>query len=341
MGKFVLRRVLQAIPTFLGITAIAFIIMVSAPGDPISLITFNPARDPAAIARMERSLGLDQPPVTQYVYWLVGNDWTTIDVDGDGVGETPGTRQGLLRGDLGQSIRFKQPVLKLIAERIPATLQLALVSLVVGYGIGIGLGVLAAVFHKTWVDWLIRVISVIGNAIPPFWLGLVLIIIFSVQLGVLPMGGMRDIASRGGFDLGETFRHMLLPVFVFSLNTVAFVSRFVRTELLEVLAQDYVRTAYAKGLTNRTVWLRHAAKNALIPVATYVGVSIGTLLSGAVIIEQVFDWPGMGRLVVNAVFNRDYPLVMGSVVIGAIMFIIGIIFSDFLYALLDPRIRLK
>ncbi len=206
MGKYVLRRVLQAIPTFFGITMIAFIIMVSAPGDPISLITFNPARDPAAIARMERSLGLDQPPVTQYVYWLIGNDWTTIDLDGDGVGETQGTRFGLLRGDLGVSVRFRQPVLKLIAERIPATLQLALVSLVVGYGLGIGLGVLAAVFHKTWVDWSIRVVSVIGNAIPPFWLGLVLIIIFSVQLGVLPMGGMRDIASRGGFDLGETFR---------------------------------------------------------------------------------------------------------------------------------------
>ncbi len=341
MGKFVFRRVLQAIPTFFGITAIAFIIMVSAPGDPIALITFNPTRDAVSIARMERSLGLDQPPIIQYVYWLVGNDWVMIDVDGDGAGETPGIRHGLLRGDLGQSIRFKQPVLKLILERIPATLQLALVSLVFGYGIGIGLGVLAAVFHKTWIDWLIRVISVIGNAIPPFWLGLVLIIIFSVQLGVLPMGGMRDIASRGGFNLAETFRHILLPVFVFSLNTVAFVSRFVRTEILEVLAQDYVRTAYAKGLTNRTVWLHHAAKNALIPVATYVGVSVGTLLSGSVIIEQVFDWPGMGRLVVNAVFNRDYPLVMGSVVVGAIMFIIGILFSDFLYALLDPRIRLK
>lgn len=341
MGQYISRRLIQAIPTFFGITVIAFLIMASAPGDPISLITWQPRRDRDSIARMTRSLGLDQPPVTQYLYWLVGNDWTTLDVDGDGVGETQGTRYGLLRGDLGQSIKYKQPVLKLIVERIPATLQLALTSLVVGYGIGITLGLLAAVYHKTWLDWMIRVLSVVGNAIPPFWLGLVLIIIFSVQLDLLPMSGMRDIASRGGFNLGETLRHMLLPVFVFSLNTVAFVSRFVRTELLEVLTQDYVRTAYAKGLANRTVWWRHAAKNALIPVATYVGVSVGTLLSGAVIIEQVFDWPGLGRLVVNAVFQRDYPLVMGSVVVGSLMFIVGIIISDLLYAMLDPRIRLK
>lgn len=341
MGKYVTRRVIQAIPTFFGITVIAFLLMMGAPGDPITLITFTPRRDPASIEAMRRELGLDQPPLAQYAYWLIGNDWTQIDVDGDGVGETQGTRYGLLRGDLGQSIKYKQPVLKLILERVPATLQLALTALVVGYGVGIALGLLAAVYHKTWLDWLIRVISVIGNAVPAFWLGLILIIIFSIKLGVLPVSGMRDFASRGGFDLGETIRHMLLPVFVFSLGTIAFVSRFVRTELLEVLTQDYVRTAHAKGLSNRAVWWKHAARNALIPVATFVGPAIGTLLSGAVIIEQVFDWPGMGRLTINAVFNRDYPLVMGSIVVGSLLFIVGIIISDILYVLLDPRIRLK
>jgi peptide/nickel transport system permease protein len=341
MGKYVTRRLIQAIPTFFGITVIAFLIMVSAPGDPITLITFSPRRDPESIESMRRTLGLDQPPLVQYAYWLIGNDWTQIDSDGDGVGDQAGVRQGLLRGDLGQSIVYKQPVLKLIVERIPATLQLALTALVVGYGVGIALGLLAAVFHKTWLDWLIRIISVIGNAVPAFWLGLVMIIVFSVQLDLLPMGRMRDIASRGGFDLGETIRHMLMPVFVFSLGTIAFVSRFVRTELLEVLTQDYVRTAYAKGLSNRNVWWRHAARNALIPVATFVGPAIGSLLSGAVIIEQVFDWPGMGKLTINAVFQRDYPLVMGSIVVGSLLFIVGVLISDFLYVFLDPRIRLK
>jgi peptide/nickel transport system permease protein len=341
MGKYVTRRLIQAIPTFFGITVIAFLIMVSAPGDPITLITFSPRRDPESIESMRRTLGLDQPPLVQYAYWLIGNDWAQIDSDGDGVGDQAGARRGLLRGDLGQSIVYKQPVLKLIVERIPATLQLALTALVVGYGVGIALGLLAAVFHKTWLDWLIRIISVIGNAVPAFWLGLIMIIVFSVQLDLLPMGRMRDIASRGGFDLGETIRHMLMPVFVFSLGTIAFVSRFVRTELLEVLTQDYVRTAYAKGLSNRSVWWRHAARNALIPVATFVGPAIGSLLSGAVIIEQVFDWPGMGKLTINAVFQRDYPLVMGSIVVGSLLFIVGVLISDFLYVFLDPRIRLK
>jgi peptide/nickel transport system permease protein len=201
---------------------------------------------------------------------------------------------------------------------------------------------LAAVYHKTWVDQLVRIISVIGNAVPQFWLGLVLIIIFSVNLDVLPMSGMRDITRRGGgFDIRETSKHMIMPVFVLSLWTIAFISRFTRTELLEVLEQDFVRTAQSKGLSNRRVWWFHALPNAMIPVATFIGPALGTLLGGAVIIEKVFNWPGMGRLVVDAVFNRDYPLVMGSVVIASVLFILGLLISDILYALLDPRIRLK
>lgn len=319
----------------------AFLVMISAPGDPVDLITFTPTRSVAAAEAMRRELGLDQPPLTQYLYWLIGNDWTFIDKDGDGEGETPGKRLGLLRGDLGNSIRFKQPVSKLILERLPATLQLVLTALVVGYGVGILLGVLAAVYHQSWVDQVVRIISVIGNAVPAFWLGLIMIIFFSIQLGLLPSGGIRDIASRStDFDLGQSIRHMIMPVFVFSLGTIAFVSRFTRTELLEVLAQDYVRTAHSKGLQTRVVWLKHATRNALIPVATFIGPSLGTLISGAVIVEQVFDWPGMGRLIVNAVFQRDYPMVMGSVVLASILFIIGVLISDMLYALLDPRIRL-
>lgn len=336
MGKIIVRRLLQGIPTFFGITLIAFLVMMTAPGDPIQLITFSPRRDPAALESMRHALGLDQPVMTQYLYWLVGNDWVQLEEDG-----TMGERRGLLRGDLGTSINYKQPVLKLIAERIPATLQLTFTSLIVGYILGIVLGVLAAVNHKTWIDEVVRVITVFGNAVPAFWLGLILIIVFSTKLDILPAGGMRDITSRGAPTFWETFTHMLMPVFVLSLNTIAFISRFVRTELLEVLTQDYVRTARSKGLSNAVVWWKHATRNALIPVATYFGPTLGSLLSGAVIIEQVFDWPGMGRLIVNATFQRDYPLVMGSVVVASLLFILGLIIADISYSLLDPRIRFR
>jgi peptide/nickel transport system permease protein len=343
MITYILRRLLQGVPTFFGVTIIAFLVMLSAPGDPIELITFSPTRaDPAAIESLRRKLGLDQPPLMQYVYWLVGNDWTRVDSDGDGEGDSYGERQGLLRGDLGQSLKHRRPVGELLVEKIPATLLLTFSALIVGYGMGIFLGILAALYHKTWVDQLVRIFTVIGNAVPQFWLGLIVIIILSVNLGILPMSGMRDITRRdGGFDITETARHMIMPVFVLSLGTIAFISRFTRTELLEVFEQDFVRTARSKGLTNRRVWWIHALPNALLPVATFIGPALGTLLAGAVIVEKVFNWPGMGRLVVDGVFNRDYPLVMGSVVIASVMFILGLLISDILYTLLDPRIRLK
>lgn len=340
MIKYFQRRFLQAIPTFFGVTILSFLIILSAPGDPITLITFQPNANPETAETMRRQLGLDQPPLTQYLYWLIGNDWTLVDVDGDGVGETPGGRYGLLRGDLGDSIKQKKPVFDLILARIPATLRLTLSALVVGYGLGIVLGILAAVFYRTWVDQLIRIISVIGNAVPAFWLGLLLIILFGVQLKLLPISGMQDITQRGEQPIGEAIRHMILPVFVLSLNTIAFISRFTRTQVLEVLEQDFIRTAHAKGLQNMLIWRRHALKNGLLPVATFLGPSIGTLLAGSVIIEQVFQWPGMGKLIIDAVFQRDYPVVMGSVVVASIMFILGVLLSDLMYVLLDPRIRL-
>jgi peptide/nickel transport system permease protein len=341
MGSFILRRLLQGIPTFFGVTAISFLLMLSAPGDPIDLITFSPNSDPEAVASLRRQLGLDQPPLTQYVYWLIGNDWAQIDLDGDGEGDRYGERRGLLRGDLGQSLKQKRPVFDLIVERIPATLQLTLTALLVGYGVGMLLGVLSAVYHGHWFDQFTRMVSVIGNAVPRFWLGLVLIIFFSVNLQWLPMSGMSDITNTGSFDLWDTISHMLMPVLVLSLGTIAYVSRFTRTEVVEILEQDYVRTAHAKGLNNRRVWWRHAVPNAMIPVVALVGQELGTLLGGAVIVEQVFSWPGMGRLVVNAVFQRDYPLVMGSVVVAAALFIVGVLLSDILTVWLDPRVRLE
>lgn len=343
MRSYILKRLLQGIPTFFGVTIIAFLLMLSAPGDPIALITFNPTReDPEVVESLRRKLGLDQPPHIQYIYWLIGNDWRQMDVDGDGIGDTYGERRGLLRGDLGQSLKHRRPVLELIIEKIPATLLLTFSALILGYGMGVFLGVIAAIYHKSWIDQVVRVFTVIGNAMPQFWLGLILIIVFSVQFDILPMSGMRDITRRdGGFDIAETAKHMIMPVFVLSLGTIAFISRFTRTELLEVLEQDFVRTARSKGLINRRVWWLHALPNALIPVATFIGQALGTLLAGAVIIEKVFNWPGMGRLIVDGVFNRDYPLVMGTVVIAAAMFIVGLLISDILYTWLDPRVRLK
>ena len=341
MIKFFQRRILQAIPTFFGVTVLSYLIILSAPGDPVAMITWGPDMGSDTNDAMRRQLGLDQPPLTQYVYWLVGNDWTLVDFDGDGIGETPGDRRGLLRGDLGRSIKNKRPVMDQILQRLPATLRLGVAALVLGYLIGVVLGVLAAVFHRSWIDQMIRIITVIGNAVPAFWLGLLLIIIFGVQLDLLPISGMRNITQRGSQSLGDALRHMILPVFVLSLNNIAFISRFTRTNILEVLQQDYVRTAYAKGLHKKTIWLRHALRNGLLPVATFLGPAIGTLLAGAVIIEQVFQWPGMGKLIIDAVFARDYPVVMGSVVMASIMFIVGVLLSDVMYVLLDPRIRLE
>ncbi|MFN2203386.1 MAG: ABC transporter permease [Caldilineaceae bacterium] len=343
MGTYIVRRLLQAIPTFLGITIIAFLVMHYAPGDPIELLTFNPTRgDPEATEILRRKLGLDQPPLLQYVYWLVGNDWARVDSNGDGEVDSFGERRGLLRGDLGQSLKHRRPVGELILEKVPATLLLTFSALIVGYGLGILFGILAAVYHKSWIDQLIRIFTVIGNAMPQFWLGLMLIILLSVRFDILPMSGMRDITQRNaGFSLWQTARHMIMPVFVLSFGTIAFISRFTRTELLEVLGQDYVRTARSKGIANRRIWWNHSLPNALIPVATFIGPALGTLLAGAVIVEKVFNWPGMGRLIVDAVFNRDYPLVMGGVVIASAMFIVGLLISDILYTMLDPRIRLK
>ncbi len=340
MGRYLLRRLVQAVPTIFGVTLISFLLMMATPGDPISLITFNPDSDPETTMMLRRQLGLDQPPLMQYLYWLIGNDWVNIDVNGDGTGDMWGKRQGFLRGDLGQSIKYKSSVLELILQRVGPTLQLGIAAILVGYGLGIPIGLLSAVYHRSWIDQLSRVLSVLGNAVPSFWLALLLIIVFSVNLRVLPMSGMFDITKNSAtITIFDTIPYMIMPVIVLSLGIIAGISRFTRAQVLEVMGQDYVRTANAKGLPMRRVRWGHIIPNALIPAATFLGPTLGSLLGGAVIIEQVFSWPGMGRLVIDAVFQRDYPIIMGSVVIGALMYILGVLLSDTLYGLLDPRIR--
>lgn len=341
MTTYVVRRLVQAIPTLIGITVITFLLMMAAPGDPVAMLTFRQPDAPVeAQERLRRQLGLDQPVLVQYLVWLVGNDWQSIDVDGDGSADTQGTRLGLLRGDFGTSISQRRPVLEMIVERIPATLQLTVTSFALGYLVGIPLGVLSALYQRTWIDQFARLISVLGNALPSFWMALVLILIFSVSLKWLPISGMRDLNNPNA-TFWDGIPYMVLPVIVLSLGTIAGISRFLRTKMLEVLGDDYIRTAHAKGLSNRSVYWKHALRNALLPLATFIGPAIGFLLGGAVIVETIFSWPGMGRLIVNAVFERDYPLIMGTVIMSAILYIFGLLFSDLLYALVDPRIRLK
>ncbi|QPC84623.1 ABC transporter permease [Phototrophicus methaneseepsis] len=340
MTTYLIRRVIQAIPTIIGITLISFILIMLAPGDPLTRFALNPEASPESMERLRRQMGLDKPILEQYLYWMIGNDWTTIDVDGDGVGDIQGTRQGLLRGDMGQSFQHRRPVLELILERIPATLQLTLPPLLIGYGLGIVLGTLAAANKGSLLDQAVRILSVLGTALPNFWLGLILIILFSVKLQVLPIGGMRDLTrTDGSVDVMDTLVHMILPVSVLALGIIASVTRYMRASVLEVIEQDYVRTARSKGLSGRRIFNVHVMRNALLPIATLFGPGLAALLSGAVIIEQVFSWPGMGRLTITAIFQRDFPLIMGSVLISAILYVIGLIISDVLYALLDPRIR--
>jgi peptide/nickel transport system permease protein len=340
MTIYLIRRLLQAIPTILGITLIAFVLILLAPGDPLAQFVFNPNADPEAVARMRRQMGLDKPILEQYLYWMVGNDWTMIDVDGDGQGDIPGLRRGLLRGDLGQSFQHRQPVLNLLIERIPATLRLTIPALLIGYGFGILLGTFAAANRGSLIDQFIRIFSVAGIALPSFWLGLIIIIVFSVKFQWLPLGGMRDLSRTDtSLNIWDIVRHMILPVSVLAFGIIAAVTRYMRASVLEVIEQDYIRTARAKGLSERRVFNIHILRNALIPIATLLGPALANLISGSVIIEQVFSWPGMGRLVITAIFQRDSPLIMGSVLMGAVLYIIGLLVSDVLYALLNPRIR--
>ncbi|MFN8528839.1 MAG: ABC transporter permease [Anaerolineae bacterium] len=341
MYRFVIRRLVFAIPTLFGITVISYLLVLFAPGDPISMMAFSPHATPEGLEQQRRLLGLDQPPLTQYLYWLIGNDFTQIDVNNDGTPDMQGARHGLLRGDLGESITYQRPVLDLIVERIPATLRLSVPAFLMVYILGIVIGLLSAVYHNGWFDQIARVISVLGTVVPSFWLALILIIIFSVQLNWLPLTGMRDVTSTGEFSIIESLPYMVLPITVLTFGGLAGLIRYVRASALEVMGQDYVRTAYSKGLPNRQVWGRHVVRNALMPVATFIGPSLSGLLSGSVIVETIFSWPGMGRLSIQAAVARDYPLVMGFVLVGAVLYIIGLIISDIIYGLLDPRIRLS
>ena len=246
--------------------------------------------------------------------------------------------KGILRGDFGVSLYSRQPVSEIIAAGIRPTLELTTGAMVIGVLLGIFIGVFSALRHGTWIDNLSRLFSVIFDAVPAFWMGLILIMFFSVELNWLPVGGRIPLNSDN-VTLLDRVRHLIMPSFVLAVGWIALMSRFMRAETLEVISKEYVRTAHAKGLSKRRVNFVHAARNALIPITTFLGPAIVGLLSGAVIIERVFSWPGIGRIALDAVGARDYPIVMGTVILSAMIVIVGNLLTDFLLALVDPRIR--
>lgn len=355
MFRYIIRRLLQAIPTLIGVSILTFLLVSAAPGDPVSLRTFgDPNMTPAAKEALRKQLGLDQPLPAQYVAWFTGLSFR----GGDQSAELSNAKTscsyvsalsftvcdgggGIIRGDLGTSIDTKQPVWQRLLERMPATLQLGIASLLFSLVIGVPLGVLSAVYRGSVFDNLVRFFSVIFRAVPVYWMALMLILVFAVWLGWLPSGGRQTVTLTGETDLWDRVRHMILPVLVLSFGPIAFFSRIMRTETLEVIHTDYIRTARAKGLAPRNVWFLHALRNALIPLMTVLGPAIVGVLAGAVVTETIFGWPGMGRLTINAVYQQDYPMVLGSGLFFAALTIIGYLLTDIFYALVDPRVRLS
>jgi peptide/nickel transport system permease protein len=354
MARYVVRRLFQAIPTLLGVSIISFILVSSTPGDPILIRTFNPQVTQETREILRRQLGLDQPAVAQYITWFTGLSFRT----GDMVEEFTTNRikctylsminvticdnqAGVIRGNLGTSVTTRQPVWDRLAERIPATLELGVAALLLSLILGVPLGVLSAVYQGSFFDNTVRILAVAGNAVPAFWLGLMAIFFFGVYLGVLPTGGRQAVSLTQDFDLIDRLRHILLPTIILALGGIAGISRFMRTETLEVIRTDYIRTAKAKGLPYGAVWFIHATRNALIPLMTILGPAITGVLTGAVIIETIFAWPGMGRLTFSAALERDYPTVLGAVMLFSVLTIVGNLLSDILYGVVDPRVRLS
>ena len=302
-----------------GATLIGFVLIHVAPGDPIRFFAGDAGTLSADdVARLRAQYGLDQPVLVQYLVWL----------------------GRLVQLDFGTSFISHQRVGALITERLPATLLLGTTALVLGLVLGIAAGLLGGLRPGGVVDALTRVIAVLGNAVPAFWFGLLFVLFFAVDLHVFPSGGIATI-GRSSFDPLDRLWHLVPPALVLSLHTIAEVSRFVRTQALDVVNREYVRTARAKGLRERTVVTRHVLRNVLIPVVTVVGGSVPTLFGGAVIVESVFSWPGIGRLAVEAAFALDYPVLMGLLVLLSALVVVGNLLSDLAYGVVDPRLRLS
>src|SRR3990172_1100313 len=343
MVNYIVRRLVQAIPQLLIISIILFALM-QAFGDPVATLGARTPPKPADKERLRRMLGLDQPVPVQYLVWLAGNDWLKIDSDGDGVGDTPGTRRGVLRGDWGTSLVTRRPVTEVIADRLPNTLLLTGVAEIIIIVISLFVGVYSAIRQYSLFDNLITTTSFVGYYMPVFWLALMLMYLFAVNfkrwgLPYLPTVGM--FAPATGKTPAEVIKHMILPVATLSIISIAGYSRYVRSTMLEVLHQDYIRTARAKGLREWAVIMRHALKNASLPFVTLIGLDLPFLLAGAVVTERIFAWPGMGRLFIDHTERADFPVLMGILMLPAVAVVVFQILPDITYSFLDPRIRIE
>jgi ABC-type dipeptide/oligopeptide/nickel transport system permease component len=305
MSVYLLRRLAQSVLVLLGVSFVVFFILYLT-GDP-ALVLLPPDATAEDVREFRERMGFNDPFIVQYGRFL----------------------GGALRGDFGQSVRHGEPAFDLVLERLPATFELSGAALVVALLLAIPAGVVSAVRRNTATDYVATVVALLGQSMPTFWLGIMLILIFSVQLNVLPSSG------RGGLE------HLLLPAITLGLFTTARITRLTRSGMLEVLNQDYIRTARAKGVSGPPIVWKHALKNAAIPIVTIVGIELGTLLGGSVITETIFAWPGVGRLSVQAIYNRDYPVVQAAVFLLASTFVLVNLVVDLLYTYLDPRIRLR
>ncbi|MFM8320519.1 MAG: ABC transporter permease [Chloroflexota bacterium] len=342
MTRYILRRILQAIPLLFLISLILFVLMQTM-GDPLATMGGRQITRRADRERLTRQLGLDKPIAVQYLYWLVGNDWTKTDLDGDGVAETQGTRRGVLRGDWGTSLVNRGvPVTTVIGERLPNTLILMVTAEVVILVGALLIGIYSALHQYTLLDNIITSVTFFLFSMPVFFFGLGVMYIFAVNfkawgLPYLPTTGMFD--PQAGKTFGQVAWHMVLPVATLSFGFFAGYSRFIRSAMLEALGKDYIRTARAKGLPRPEIVYLHALKNASLPIVTLVMLDIPFLLAGAVVTERIFAWPGMGRLFLDHVSRSDTPVVMGILIMLAVAVIVFQILADVLYAWLDPRIR--
>lgn len=315
--KYILKRILMAIPTFLGITILAYFILNLAPGSPLDALLADPRITPEEMERMRQSLGLDQPVIVQYWNWF----------------------KLLLQGNLGYSYSTQRPVAQMIAERIPNTAILASASIILSLIVSVPLGIFAASKPNSKRDYISGGISMLMMATPNFFVGLVFIYLFAITFKILPSGGMYD--SSGAKSFADLARHMVMPCLVLSFQQIGGWVRHMRSSMLEVMQEDYIRTAKSKGLSKWKVIMKHGLKNALTPVVTVVGMSIPSIVGGAVVTEQVFGWPGVGTLMVTAINARDYPVIMGVTVLIAAAVLVANILTDLAYGLLDPRISYK
>ncbi len=312
--RFLLGRLLGAVPLLVVISIVLFAIVHLAPGDPMDAYIDNPSVTPAALAEIRRAYGLDQPLPLQYLHWLAS----------------------ICRGVWGYSIRTGHPVTEAIAERLPATLLLGATALALSALIALPIGILSAATHGSRLDRTLTLAAFAGISIPVFWLGLMLQLVLGIKLHLLPAAGYETVGDTG---LGDRLRHLVMPALVLSLATIASWSRFLRSSMIDALKQDYVRTAYAKGQSRFGVLVHHALRNALLPVITIISLDLASLISGAVITETIFAWPGIGRLFIESMDGRDYPVLMGLMLMGAVSLVLANLLADVLYAVADPRVR--